>query len=605
MSDLFKAMKAILPRENKIIYDIPEFQRDYSWGKEQWEPFFNDICENDEGYFVGSIICISRPMTAPDSPIHYDVIDGQQRLTTISLFLLALKTKIKKDDIRDDFGLIADYQEMESMLRIGKGETAINRLVLQQGDASESTKKDYEWLVENVFSEGKAANKPNHFGNRRISLAYEFFIRKIEALNSAELMSILKKILYLQVVSINVTEMEKAFQIFETVNNRGLALSRIDLIKNTLIKYAAADKKSIEFNRRWKSIFNQIGEDTKSQERFLRQYYNACVRDASNDALKTKARQANLIALFENLLNDDYSKLVDKLEEAAEIYGKISANIECDSACVYKNEVLDLFHADGTTSYILLLYLVKEKNSLGIDDMQIKSVIKMLTRFFVIRTITDTPPTRELNDLFIKIIDEIKSKTGNDVYLTIAELLKNSQKVSQQVLEDALRDDVYIKYQSATRFLLSLIEIESTGIKGQDHDQFWMRDNKGRLAWTIEHVMPETQDGLPDAWVDMIAAGDKNKAREVQIGYMHKLGNLTLTSYNSELSNLGFSEKQKLGKDKGGYKDTNLYLNGDLKKKDGSTVSIKSSKKWTDKEIELRTDCLVDLCIDKLYPIDK
>lgn len=101
----------ILDPESRVVFEIPKYQREYIWNSKQWEAFFDDLIENENGYFLGSIICINTATDAINSP-KFEVVDGQQRLTTISLFLAALYTTFdsKKKEL--------DEEQRSDMLQI-------------------------------------------------------------------------------------------------------------------------------------------------------------------------------------------------------------------------------------------------------------------------------------------------------------------------------------------------------------------------------------------------------------------------------------------------------------------------------------------------------
>ena len=144
----------------------------------------------------------------------------------------------------------------------------------------------------------------------------------------------------------------------------------------------------------------------------------------------------------------------------------------------------------------------------------------------------------------------------------------------------------------ATRFILSKIE-ESKSTKEHFKD-FWARDNSDKLIWTIEHIFPEGKN-IPADWVEMIADGNKEKAENIQVELVHKIGNLTLTGFNQNLSNFDFIVKRdRKNKDDNfiGYKN-GLYLNEDLKDKET----------WLKKDIEERTNKLVSIALD-IFKID-
>jgi hypothetical protein len=175
--------------------------------------------------------------------------------------------------------------------------------------------------------------------------------------------------------------------------------------------------------------------------------------------------------------------------------------------------------------------------------------------------------------------NSLKEKKGNEVYEEIKKTL-TSQSASDQKFEEKLRGPVYDENTDATRFLLCFYE-EKFNTKEHLVD-LWSQENK-KYIWTIEHIFPEGAN-IPKHWVDMIGEGDCGKAKEYQDKYVHTLGNLTITGYNSNLGNMAFDKKknrQKDGKDIG-YKN-GLKLNEDVVSEDS----------WTIQKIKDRTDKLV------------
>lgn len=599
MDKLFSSMQETLNPENLIVYEIPEFQREYAWGKDQWNALFDDIDSNDPGYFIGSIICISGKSTGQNDPIFFQVIDGQQRLTTISLLLLSILNRIDINDLAKNYGLRSKqlhmYNDAIGMIRYDDENKKSYRLILQ-----ESNKQDFDYLVQKCLDKNES-DKPPYFGNRRISLAYDHFAKRIAKMQEEDIMVLLEKAIQAKVVSINVEDETKAFLLFEALNNRGLPLSVIDLISTNVIKEATRHNIKKECYEKWMKMKRNLGDDPKVQERFLRQYYNSIIRNTENSA--TRAKRGNLLSLYKSVIEADCKNLVDDLLESSEIYARISTNKKCDEDDYYYNDLLDLNHAEGSTSFALLLYLIKNKSKLALDDNTLSKIISTLVNFFLIRTLTEKPITRDLDDIFISIIDKIK-EDSSCVYTTIVTTLKINQDVSKEDIVKELQKDVYTEYQGATRFFLAYFETNSDGSKGKEYDKYWQRDEKsGRLKWTIEHVLPETKGDLPDEWVKMLdPSQNKEKAKEIQNANMHRLGNLTLTPYNSELSNASLLSKQNASKEKGGYKTTNLFLNSNMNS--SNVPAIKTATKWTAEEINNRTDFLVSRFVTKIFPID-
>ena len=188
-------------------------------------------------------------------------------------------------------------------------------------------------------------------------------------------------------------------------------------------------------------------------------------------------------------------------------------------------------------------------------------IIKLLIKFFARRNVTDTPGTRDLTKIFMDIISEIKTNT-TDIYNVIKNKLI-SVSASDETFERKLRGPIYDDNDMATRFILCYME--SKHQTKEIYTDLWSRDKSNKYIWTIEHVFPEGQN-IPQEWVDMIANGNRELAYEYLNNYVHTLGNLTITGYNSNLSNFDFEKKMNRKNSEGkdvGYKN-GLHLNEDI-----------------------------------------
>ena len=586
----------IFSNEKTIIYKIPKYQREYTWGQKEWGLLFNDIIENDYGYFLGSIICVDKSVSAMGD-VELEVIDGQQRITSLSLLLISIYEKLNvfKDKLDED--QITDLNNIKRELVIRSNSENIARLTPQiQND----NRNDYFSLL---CEKGLLADKErkNYAGLRRIYKAYAYFSnavdKYIEELNPQNdndkinaLFELVKRFNSAVLVSIEVETNKDAYMLFESLNNRGVPLSAIDLIKNLLISISDRDGKAEECYMIWKKIISYLSDDYGVQERFFRQFYNA-YRDELNKPYKTEgktkyalgylATRTTLLDIYEKLLKDDYISFLNRLEAEAKNYAILINNTTEDNYNeTLAESLLDLDRIQGAPSYILLLYLLSNKSILNINDDIIKDIIEYLTKFFVRRNITDYPNTRNLTKIFMDIVALIDGKSGREIYdVTVNYLKENSS--SDEEFEKKLNGPVYLDNPDATRFLLCYYENKFK--TNEIYTDLWKRDNSNKYVWTIEHIFPEGEN-IPQDWVDMIANGDRDLANEYLVKYTHTLGNLTITGYNQTLSNLSYEKKNNRTNKDGnyvGYKN-GLKLNEDV-------VDLPA---WTKDNIETRTEKL-------------
>lgn len=591
------------------IYRIPKYQREYTWGINDWDALFNDVTDNEHGYFLGSYICVNSGSL---NGTILEVIDGQQRFSTLMLLLTALYKKLSehKDDMdEDDRNDLANLRsELANKKQIfaanGKKKTEYKqRLFLQKQNMND---EDFSYILydNGIITDQK--NKPLNFGNRRIAKAYRHFCKLIddevieiqnENPNITEvgsLFGIVRKFETAVLVGIEVDTNKDAYMLFESLNHRGVPLSALDLIKNTLIAQAEDAADADNSYEKWKYTLSCVGQDDYSvQERFFRQYYNA-FRDELNDPYpKTDKRyylgylatRTTLLDIYEKMIKDDYKRFLDDLSEKAEHYSVIVNN--SDEIHEYTDALLDLSRISGAPSYILLLYLLSNQIKLSLTDMDLNSIVKVLITFFVRRNVTDVPNTRKLTQLFMDIIAEVKEMQGDSIIQVIHDRLQ-AVSAPDNLFEDKLRGPVYDENPEAARFILCSIEAQHQ--TKEIYADLWSRDNNKKYVWTIEHIFPEGEN-IPSSWVQMIANGDIALAKQHRINYVHTLGNLTITGYNQNLSNMSFEQKKgRTSKDKTkeiGYKN-GLYLNKE----------VVNQSEWTVDKIKNRTNMLVKTLMD-------
>lgn len=591
------------------VYKIPKYQREYTWGIKEWDALFNDVTENDLGYFLGSYICVSSSAIKGTT---LEIIDGQQRFSTITILLAALYSELssrKKEMDEDDINELANLRNELANKKIkfapnGSKITEYDqRLFLQKQNSND---EDYTYILADNGIITSKTNKPLNFGNRRIAKAYRHFVKlindevaeiKVANLNITDigaLYQIVRKFEAAVLVGIEVDTNKDAYMLFESLNHRGVPLSALDLIKNSLIAQAENSSDADNAYEQWKLILKYIGQDDYSvQERFFRQFYNA-FRDELNEPYSSDdkkyylgylATRTTLIDIYEKMIKHDYHALLDDLSEKAAKYSIIVNNTEDEY--VYTSSMQNLARISGAPSYILLMYLLTNQCELNLTDENIKKIVETLIVFFVRRNLTDVPNTRKLTQLFIDIIADIKTKKSNDVLISVKEMLK-SVSASDKIFEEKLCGPIYDENPEATRFVLC--NIESYHQTKEIYSDLWSRDSSNKYVWTIEHIFPEGEN-IPSAWVDMIANGDKGIAKQYRAEYVHTLGNLTITGYNQNLSNMSFEQKKdRKSKDKSkdiGYRN-GLFLNQD--------VVIETE--WTIDKITSRTNKIVKTLLE-------
>lgn len=593
------------------IYDIPRYQREYTWNQRDWANLYDDITQNDAGYFLGSFIVVNGTVNSKMDTIHYEVIDGQQRLTTLSLLLAALYTRIMehKDSIDDDM-MLDDIRPLRNRL-ILKSDKSMTRVIPQ---VQNHNLEDYRWILKEHIGLDAVIQKPKFLGLRKMSKAFNYFYDRlgedVEGRDGIEcvccLLDICRLVCSAVVVQITVDSHADAYTLFASLNNRGVPLSAVDLIKNMLLgKVAGVDDGQLNYYfERWQEVLHNLGDDYKTQERFFRQNYDAFRREVNKPfigesgsqlPLGSVATRSNLLKIYEKRMEsaDGALKVLDELTENSALYSRIIGLDQESPDSELSHQLLELSRAQGVASYLMLLFLFKKQNQLELKDETLALLVKLLVCFFVRRNLTDTPPTRDLERLFISICESLESEGLKGI--AAAEYIKKrlvDVSASDASFKERLEGPIYDVNPDMTRYILTVIASPSVT---KEMKPLWERYASGNYVWTIEHIFPQGKN-IPDEWVKMVADGDMSKAIEVQEKQVHTLGNLTITGYNSKLSNMPFVTKRDRKDAYGanvGYRN-GLNLNDELVNTDT----------WTSEQIQERTDKLVGLTL-KAFDFDE
>lgn len=590
----------LLSADNNVVYDVPAYQREYSWGKEQWDALFDDILEEPKGvgHFLGTIICVNKSADTTKRSV-LELVDGQQRMTTLSLLLLAIYKQLNEtiSSLNDDQR--TDLVMLRRMLVLNK--SSFPRMNLQKQN---NNFDDYLFvLAEANFDVEKP--QTSFVGLRRISKALKHFQARLvtycESADNyhgesipAKLFNYLERVKQSVLVKLEVENHTDAFVLFESLNNRGLPLTPIDLIKTQLL--SAADKDpNIGIHKAykaWSSWLDNLGDDYSNQERFFRHFYNAFKTDwnlaQANAPVATRTR---LIQIYETLISQDLAGFTEKMTLASTAYGRILGNSNiAQPVSALDKSLSDVPRAQGIPAQMLLMFLEVHAERFELNENQLEEIVKLVIKFSVRRNLTNTPPTYDLDRIFINLVESITvdSPVGDSVVSLVRNTLA-SMSASDEYFLQQLQGQIYEDNAGATRFILIALAEQSKTVEN-DRD-LWKQKSVGngklQYVWTIEHILPQGEN-LPVEWIEMLGGQDETK--RIQSEYAHTLGNLTITAFNSTLSNKSFQEKRDRTDDKGnyiGYRN-GLNLNEDLKDLDS----------WSQEQIVARTQSLSSAAIE-------
>jgi uncharacterized protein with ParB-like and HNH nuclease domain len=629
-----KTLYELLISEGKpAFYSIPKYQRSYTWKKDNWETLFDDIIENGIGHFMGTIICVLKNSDKGDNYQDYDVIDGQQRLTTLSILLMALykrsqellksggyQKKLSKlsASLEDNIIIQKEKSSFGDYLSDPKDNEGKYKYLRVTPSTQDSNLEDYTYLIKSELNLiVKDITAPPYHSNRRIKKVFDYFTTRIEKLEevsfnfASELSALISKVNSINLIQVTAESSSDAFIMFETINNRGVPLSPVDIIKSKILADLEKTSKTTiiaESFKYWKKIIENL-EDSAKQIRFLRQYYNGfqyLKDDNGKERIKvgtrTKASKTNLIGTYSEIITRDPNWLLQELIKKSETYKNLTEAISDDENL--EKALFDLANVKAASAYTSLLVL---KDYAQISNEALIEIIEIYINFFIRRNITDSPPTRDLDTIQVNISEEIFKKVEAKEQGTINgqwlyEQLKKHIKISSlEFFKEKLNGSLYDDNKDMTRFLL--IKMEEKDRSREQKKDFWEKTKKGQYIWTIEHVFPKG-DTIPNKWVEMIADGHAEEAEKIKQDYVHKLGNLTMSGYNSRLSAKDFGTKQlhELDNGKGttfkiGYQN-GLNLN-DLKfEVDGELFALSNAEKWDKEHIEARGNQLIQTILE-------
>lgn len=583
----------LLSAEDTVVYEIPKYQREYAWTRQQWDELFSDLLEEDDsttGHFLGTIICINRTSNATKENV-LELVDGQQRLTTLSILLAAIYAFLKEHaDQLDEDGQI-DVNNLRRQLVL---KDPIRPRVRPQ--AQNNNNDDYLNVLKTAGIEIKAPTV-KFLGNRRIMKAYNHFSGLIDQhagskSSVAPVLDLLSRVKQAILVKLEVESSSDAFTLFESLNNRGIPLTPIDIIKNSLL--AAADRKrpkglsADHVFEQWSELLRDLGDDYKIQERFFRHYYNAFKDELPSIPKVQVATRSNLIRIYDRVIDVDLERRLDDILLCGGLYRRIVGNLDADEARDSFDEALaNLARVQGAPSEALLLYLMAYRDAREVSDEQLTEVTEILTSFFVRRNLTGSPASNLLQRLFMSIISEVSGMTGQRIVETVRKRLRKVVS-SDTEFYSKLTGPLYNENADVTRYIL--IALAQDAMTKETFTDLWEREGRN-YKWTIEHILPQGS-GLPKDWQSML--GGAEAAAAVQQQHVHRLGNLTITGYNSTLGNRSFAYKKNRKDIKGKYVG---FKNGfDL------NSDVVSAGQWTEDEIEIRTKKLAKRALE-LFPL--
>ena len=530
---------------------IPVYQRPYSWDEEQCEQLWDDILyvgsRPQERHFTGSVVWVQDGTFSASGIQPMLLIDGQQRITTLSLVIAALANFSRKNP-----GAALHFSYNEIMQRgylvdtFRQGEDRY-KLTLTRGD-----KNTLVSIVENLVDPDFAINEES----TKLIENYEFFSRRIEAMEDPNI--VWDGIQRLDVVSISLDANQDNPQlIFESMNSTGKDLSSADLIRNFVLMGLPKEKQDALYLNHWRNIELTLGADSYEDtfDEFLRNYL--IVLYAPEPLVKRGIYHIFKRHVYDRGYNKDdrIVELLREMERFASYYACITRGTETSPERA--RTLANLRRLDVTVINPLLLSLYDDYDQGAFDDEGFLHMLNLIESYVFRRSICDVA-TNSLNKFLPSVIaklNKVQDKGGD--YVEALEAFLFLESGTARRFPDNAEFFNALTTRDAYHYRRSLYLLANLENMHHPKDPMNLWDGN----FTIEHIMPQNALSAP-GWADTVEGLEE----EAFSTLLNNLGNLTLSAYNSELSDGSFQDKKQ--RYVGGYGKDYLVLSDAVRKAD-------------------------------------
>ena len=535
-------------------YVIPAYQRKYDWKLENCRQLYDDlkkiVRDKRESHFFGSIVSSVVPH---GSKIEYHIIDGQQRLTTVTLLLLAIRNLIAKGKVVSNKGKLDE--QINQRFLISPWAKEDDQIKLRP------VKSDRDALAR-LFGEEVDFDQASN-----LTLNYRFFCEQLLK-GEVPVDELYEAISKLEIISITLDPGDNAQLIFESLNSTGLALQEGDKIRNYVLMGQPPKDQNRLYSTYWTTIERCSGNDVSG---FVRDYLSI-----KQQVTPTISKVYRAFKDYAENSQFPIEYLLEDLRRYARLYEKLLTcksdlkNQKLDD-CLYRMMRLDTV---VTRPFLMEVLRLNQDGKLSVDEVL---QIFLITENYLFRRNICEVPTNALNKIFLNLNREILryDNTADDYVQKFIYALLSKKESGRFPDDEEFTAELSAKrvYQMRGKYKAYLFErFENYGTI-ETKDVYTHLDNN---VYTIEHIMPQH---LTPAWTESLGAN----AAEIHDTWLHRLANLTLTGYNPKLSNKTFAEKRD--SEEGGYKASGLKMN----------QKISNNESWGLTELEERNDEMIAL----------
>ncbi|WRA45036.1 DUF262 domain-containing protein [Helicobacter pylori] len=548
--------------KDELYYQIPIYQRPYQWTEENCEKllddlFFNYEDDRESDYFCGSLVLILISEDSKKAKT-YDIVDGQQRLSTFILLAKVLSALYSERLTEES----KDYLQESLITKYGKKDR------LNFSAVGFNSKKDFQYALTS-FNDAPVSNNKNNYLKNAICLKNYLRKKEIEYIND------FIEWLYLRVVFITITcpDADKALRIFNVLNARGLALNATDIFKGELLKHAKEHERE-EFVSRWNDLSQKCSDNGLTIETLFSWYLTYL-----NPVTSKEKTEKRLVTWFKNL-NKTPLEYLKGVEDFYNAYGEMLGMQD-------RHAYLLSYKDDDYLRVILCASLLHRYS-----DQDIEALKKLLVKFYYQNWVAGRTKSK-IEQTCCNIINALKEKKSIENIASIVKKYLDNNNVTQHFKENLEDDHLYTKFyfingktakkNSWVKPVLILVEYSMSDNANPAYIK--MDDDLH-----VERILPQNPDPSSQ-WV-------KDFSEEERELYTHSLANLTLLGgkKNNQASNKDFKEKKeiymgnavKLGKDKRGreeiFKVMTCYK---------MTIDVAQYTEWTPKSLEKRKEELI------------
>lgn len=531
---------------------IPIYQRTYSWTLENCEQLWNDILRiggkpKINAHFIGSIVYVEADLQTVGNPSALLIIDGQQRVTTATILLEALARAIGDNEPEDGF----TARKIRNYYLLDAEETGERRhkLILTQTDKTTLLALTAQQPIPDAAS-------------IRVMENFGFFSDRIAALTSSQLTTLCRGIAKLMIVEVALQRGQDNPQlIFESMNSTGLALSQADLIRNFVLMGQERDEQARLYQSYWRPMEERFGQEAYQWafDGFMRHYLTLKTRRIPNIAAvyrEFKAYLAEQTTGVESVLADIYAH--------AGHYAAMALDQEKDVALAAA--FADLRELKVDVAYPLLLELYHDYVAGTLPRADLLACVRLVENYVLRRAVCGVP-TNVLNKTFATFAQNLpKDRYLDAVRARFASLANRAR----------FPDDAEFRHALCRNHLYSIRPLKFLLRRFENHGR---KEPVSFEGLTIEHILPQNKSLKPE-WIADLGPDWQG----IQEKWLHTLGNLTLTGYNSEYQDHPFLTKRDL---EGGFAQSPLRLN----------QGLGQLQAWNENTIRARAERLADIAI--------